>query len=221
MGVMKLRLLIKDVQHSVQFASVHMNVGMPNWMLKHAQVNQTNLRRLRDTDADASRIAQFRHSINNNRQTNDDSSTGTDDYKQMVDILIRRSGLFEHYAGPQSFKDWAELKDLKGQLNAVLQNRDRESVQALLANKGFAGLRSVAALAHTQAVNEVQATIGEEITPEISTAIMQGIVEQYNGVAVEFNGETISIADIQDFAKKAGDGITQPTDFTMGKDGWN
>lgn len=78
------------VMEAVRLANVHMDIAMPQWLKNHANVNTQTLSRLRDTDADASRLAEFRHSIKHNRAEDGSEGTGTDDYASMVDKLISK-----------------------------------------------------------------------------------------------------------------------------------
>ncbi|WP_408898010.1 hypothetical protein ACJ5H2_02625 [Nocardioides sp. R1-1] len=217
---MKLKLLFDDIKFSYKFAQTHLNVGMPGLMRTHAVRHRTDMDRLRETDTSTSRLTQFRDSIRNN-STDPDNRTGTDDYKQMVDVLIRRGGLLDHYAGPRDLKDWLELKNLKSQFQALMDSKSKDDLSTLWNNPGFAGARSVALLAYNSAVNEIQATVGEEVTPEIRDAILNEIVGELNGASAEVFGETITVDDFKQYIKDVGDGVTKPTDFTLSSDGWN
>lgn len=220
MSVLKLKSLFNDIKFSMDFAAVHLNIGLAQKLRNQGRRLDSDVVRLRDTDADASRLAQFRHSINNNSTRDNDS--GTDDYKQMVDILIRRGGLLDHYAGARDLKGWAELKDLAPSALKEKVSNDGwlKTMQYVSNNAGFLGLRSVAATAHAAAVSEVQASVGEELKSEIVQEILNEVVNQVNA-GVEVNGEKISVADVRDYMASVTDGAGDRPQWDFGADGWN
>ena len=138
-----------------------------------------------------------------------------------IDILIRRGGLLDHYTGPRDIKDWLELKNLKGQFQSLMQHKNWDNLKTVWDNPGFRAARSVAVTAYHTAVSEVQATIGEEVTPEIRDAILTEIANQLNVASVEAFGEPVSMDDFKQYVKDVTDGITDPSDFTLSADGWN
>ena len=226
MGVMKLKLLFNDIQFSYKFAQTHLNVGMPSLMRSHARRHRTDIDRIRQTDTDASRLAQFRDSIRNNHTDAHDS--GTDDYTHMVDILVRRGGLLDHYTGPRDIKDWAGLKDLKGQVRDLMNSNGilgdggaLKNAKAIWDNPGFQAALSVSKTAYHSAIAEIQATIGDEVTPEVRDAVINEIVSQFNIASVEAFGHQITVDDFKQYMKDVTDGAFDPSDFTMSADGWN
>lgn len=215
---------MKDIQFSYKFAQTHLNVGMPSMMRTHAHRHRTDIDRIRQTDTDAASLTNFRDSIRNN-STDPRKKSGTDDYTRMVDIIIRRGGLLDHYAGPDDIRDWAKAKDLKGQFKDLMESvKEREllgedgiraSASALLDNKALQGALSVARTAAHSAVSEVQSAIGEEVTPEVLDEILTAIVGELNGASVEAFGQPITLDDFKNYLSEVGDGLTQPTEFKI------
>lgn len=217
MGVMALKTLLKDVQFSFQFANTHMRVGMPSWMRQHANRHRSDLDRIRQTDTDASMLAKFRDNIKTKHTSTNDS--GEHDYRQMVDILIRRGGLLDHYAGPMDVRDWADARNLKGQLRDLMQGDswgDKwNAFKDISNNKAILGAMSVSKAAYQSAVQEIMATANEEIRPEVVEAVVTTIVEDLNIVSVEVFGEPVTVDDFKRYLAEVGDGIGEPTQLTM------
>lgn len=217
MGVMQLKYLFSDVKFSFRFAQTHLNVGMPSLMRSHAARHRTDIDRIRQTDTDASALARFKDSIRNNHTA--ENANGNEDYRQMVDILIRRGGLLDHYAGPKDIAHWAEAKNLKEQFKAILDAESAsdawDKAKLLGNNRSIHGALSVAATAVHSAVTEIQATTREEVTPAVLDAILTTIVGEFNSASVEVQGEKISVADFKKYLHEVGDGIASPNDFKL------
>lgn len=192
MSVLKLKKLFDDVVFSYRFANTHINVGMPSLFKTHSMRHRADIDLIRQTDVDASKLSQFRRSIENN-STDPGKRTGTDDYKQMVDIIIRRGGLLDHYAGPRDIADWKELKDLPSQI----KNAD---IKGVLDNSGRRALFSVATTAYKSAASEIQASLGQEIPEAAKDALIAEIVDQINVTAnVEAFGEKVTVEDVKQY----------------------
>lgn len=191
MSVLKLKSLMDDVIFSFKFANTHLNMGMPSLFKQHSVRHGADIDLIRQTDVDASRLSQFRRSIETNVIKSDNPDrTGTDDYKQMVDIIIKRGGLLEHYAGTRDASDWKELKDLPSQVKSL-------DVGGLLDNKGRKALFSVGTTAYKAALTEIQASMGE-ISDAANDAVVEEIVNQLNvTVDVEAFGEKITVDEFK------------------------
>ncbi|MFT4264690.1 MAG: hypothetical protein QM572_14985 [Nocardioides sp.] len=226
MSVGKLKVLFKDIEFSFKFAQTHLNMGMPSLMRSHAHRHRSDIDLIRQTDTDAGRLARFRDSIRNNHTDAHDS--GTDDYTHMVDIIMRRSGVLDAYAGPRDVADWLKLKDLKGQFRSLMDSQGilgehgaLKHASELWNNPGFVASRSVAKTAYKSAVSELQESLANGVTADIGDALVSTIVEEYNSASAEVGGPQMTVADLKKDLGDIGDGVGSGPSLTVGADGWN
>lgn len=219
MGVLKLKAIFDDVKFSYRFAQTHMSVGLPSFMSSHRRQLDQFVQRSRATDVEMSRLDSFRDSINHNAM-DPDVQDGTRDYTQMADILIRRSGLLDHYAGPRDVRDWADARNLKDQFSQLMDSvrtgdlrQARTDGSALINNKAVQGSMSVARLALHSAVNEIAATVDEEVSPAVLETIVTTLVEDLNVASLEVFGEKITVEDFKNYLHEVDDGMFASPDF--------
>jgi hypothetical protein len=197
MSIGKLKALMDDVIFSFKFANTHLNMGMPSLFRQHSVRHGADIDLIRQTDVDASRLSQFRRSITNN-STDPGKQTGTDDYKQMVDIIIKRGGLLEHYAGPRDASDWLKFGELSNVRSTLRDEGVLKAGQDVWANEGFQAARSVAKTAYAAAKTEIEASLGQEIPNAVKDAVLAEIVEKIN-VNIEANGQKISLEEVEEY----------------------
>lgn len=216
MALSKLTTLMDDIKFSFKFANTHMNVGMPSFMQKYAARHGADIDRLRQTDVDAGKLT-FKESIRT--RSTDPTKSGTDDYKQMVDIIMRRGGLGgDHYIGPNDLKGWAELKNLAP--SELAQKGLYGKWDAINRNAGLVGIKSVLQTAYAAAVSEVSASVEQEVTPVVLDAILTAVVDNFNA-GVDVGGETVTVAEMKSYIENVTDGAGDRNHFDIGADGWN
>ncbi|HSX66540.1 hypothetical protein [Nocardioides sp.] len=219
----KLTQLFKDIKFSVDFAGTHMNMGLPSKFKSQQAKLALNRTTLKDTDADLGRFAtarkNFRDSIENNRtrEGRDGNRTGTDDYVQMVDLIIRRGGLLEHYSPVVNPKDLAKLTSLREALPLFRNGDFSKAMEHISDNEGLKALNGLLSLGNTAvstAMSELSATATQEVGPEVRNAVVEEVVVQLNAVSGEAFGEPITAADLNTYMDSVTDGLGEPTDFT-------
>lgn len=222
MAITKLKTLLDDVKFSFKFANLHVREGVTATMRNHSMRHRRDIERIRSTDEQASGLAAFRDSIDRQRVNPKGEQTGHGDYQQMVDILIRRGGLLDHYAGPRELKDWAEARDLKGQFTTLIREAKqlnagstKEAWDVLNDNKALNGALSVARTALHSATSEIKATGHEELTPVVLDAVITTIVNELNLASVEALGHEVTVESFKQYLAEVGDGMGERPELRL------
>lgn len=202
MGVSVLKKLMKDIQEVCEIGGTHMKIAMPGLLTTHSVKHKQIKDALDSTDANV--VSKYVRGMEDKAKLRaDDVKNLRKEAGELADSLPGRNTVREALDSLKNQHADIEARRRSGEKDVPLSDVEKLANQyakrVLSHYSNPADKLGMAKTAAKAALSEIQATIGENVAPELRNAAIEHIFNETVSGTVTVNGHNVTLQEFKDY----------------------